>query len=149
MTTTVRSDTAPVTATLCRRQIWSFLSPLLPSVPPCGAGDALAAARRPMMVADGALHAWAADTARRRRPLVARCRSQQRPFTPASPHRRRSPDHSLRTYGSYYENLYCLRQGGYVIVVVCLFVSNFAQKLPNGFAWNFQGRLAMSQWTYD
>jgi len=27
-----------------------------------------------------------------------------------------------------------LRQGGYVFVVVCLFVSNFAQKLLNGFA---------------
>jgi len=44
-----------------------------------------------------------------------------------------------------------LRQGGYVIVAVCLSVclsvSNFAQKLPNGFAWNFQGRLAMGQWT--
>jgi len=26
------------------------------------------------------------------------------------------------------------RQGGYVIVVFCLSVSNFAQKLPNGFA---------------
>jgi len=48
-----------------------------------------------------------------------------------------------------------LRQGGYVFVVVCLsvylsvylFVSNFAQKLPNRFAWNLQGRLAMGQWT--
>jgi len=29
-------------------------------------------------------------------------------------------------------NIY-LRQGGYVIVLVCLSVSNFAQKLPNGF----------------
>ena len=29
---------------------------------------------------------------------------------------------------------YYLLQGGYVIVVVCLSVSNFAQKLPNGFA---------------
>jgi len=42
-----------------------------------------------------------------------------------------------------------LRQGGYVLAVVCLsvclIVSNFAQKLPNGFAWNFQGRLAMGQ----
>jgi len=28
---------------------------------------------------------------------------------------------------------------------VCQTVSNFAQKLPNGFAWNFQGRLAMGQ----
>ena len=27
-----------------------------------------------------------------------------------------------------------LRQGGYVIVVLCLSVSKFAQKLPNGFA---------------
>jgi len=30
---------------------------------------------------------------------------------------------------------------------VCLFVSNFAQKLPNGFAWNFQAKLAMGKWT--
>ena len=30
---------------------------------------------------------------------------------------------------------------------VCLFVSNFVQK--NGFVWNFQGRLAMGQWTTD
>ena len=29
---------------------------------------------------------------------------------------------------------------------VCLSVSNFAQKLPNGFAWNCQGRLANEQW---
>jgi len=28
---------------------------------------------------------------------------------------------------------HCAR-GGYVIIVVCLFVSNFAQKRPNGFA---------------
>jgi len=38
--------------------------------------------------------------------------------------------------------IYYLHQGGYVIVVVCLSVclsvSNFAQKLPNGFEWNFQ-----------
>jgi len=33
--------------------------------------------------------------------------------------------------------------------VVCLSVSNFAQKLPNGFAWNFQGRPAPGQWTND
>jgi len=32
---------------------------------------------------------------------------------------------------------------------VCLFVSNFTQKLPNGFAWNFQRRLAMCRWTND
>jgi len=32
---------------------------------------------------------------------------------------------------------------------VCLSVSTFAQKRPNGFAWNFQGRLAMGQWTND
>jgi len=32
---------------------------------------------------------------------------------------------------------------------VCLFVSNFAGKFPNGFAWNFQGRLAMRRWTND
>ena len=28
----------------------------------------------------------------------------------------------------------------------CSSVSNFAQKLPNGFAWNFQGRLTMNKW---
>jgi len=28
-------------------------------------------------------------------------------------------------------------------------VSNFARKLPNRFAWNFQGRLAIGQWTND
>jgi len=40
--------------------------------------------------------------------------------------------------------------GRYVIIVVCLSaVSNFAQKFPNGFAWNFQRRLAMGQWTND
>jgi len=32
---------------------------------------------------------------------------------------------------------------------VCLSISNFAQILVNGFAWNFQGRLAVSQWTND
>ena len=46
-----------------------------------------------------------------------------------------------------------VRQGGYVIVIVCLCVclsvSNFVQKLLSGFAWNFQGRLAMGQWTND
>jgi len=31
----------------------------------------------------------------------------------------------------------------FVCLSVCLSVSNFAQKLSNGFAWNFQGRLAM------
>jgi len=31
----------------------------------------------------------------------------------------------------------------------CLSISNFVQKLPNGFAWNFQGRLAMGPWTTD
>jgi len=36
-----------------------------------------------------------------------------------------------------------------VCLFVCLFVSNFAQKLPNRFAWNFQGRLAVGQWTND
>jgi len=30
---------------------------------------------------------------------------------------------------------------------VCLSVSNFVQKLPNEFAWSFQGRLAIGQWT--
>jgi len=39
-----------------------------------------------------------------------------------------------------------LRQGGYVFVVVCLSVClSVTQNLPNGFAWNFQGRLAMGQ----
>jgi len=33
---------------------------------------------------------------------------------------------------------YYLRQGGYVFVGVCQFVSRFAQKQPNGFGWNFQ-----------
>jgi len=31
----------------------------------------------------------------------------------------------------------------------CLSASNFLQRLPSGFARNFQGRLAMSQWTND
>jgi len=46
-------------------------------------------------------------------------------------------------------------QGGYVIAIVCLsvclslrlFASNFAQKVLNGFAWNFHGRVATGQWT--
>jgi len=29
------------------------------------------------------------------------------------------------------------------------FTFNLAQKLPNAFAWNFQGRFAMGQWTSD
>jgi len=33
----------------------------------------------------------------------------------------------------------------YHCLSVCLSVRNFMQKLPNGFAWNFQGRLAVSQ----
>jgi len=45
--------------------------------------------------------------------------------------------------------VYYLSQAGYVIVVVCLSVclsvSNFAQKLLNGFARNAQGRLAMGR----
>ena len=36
-----------------------------------------------------------------------------------------------------------------LVLFVCLSVSNFAQKLPNGFAWNFQGTFAMGQWTND
>jgi len=32
---------------------------------------------------------------------------------------------------------------------VCLSVSNFAQKLLNGFAWNFQESLTMDKWTND
>jgi len=35
-----------------------------------------------------------------------------------------------------------LHQGGYVFVVVCLSITNNAQKLPSGFAGNFQVRLA-------
>jgi len=40
-------------------------------------------------------------------------------------------------------NSFLLRQGGYLFVVVCLSVvclsaSNFVQKLPNEFAWNFR-----------
>jgi len=31
----------------------------------------------------------------------------------------------------------------FVCLSVCLSVINFAQKLPNGFAWNFQGMLAI------
>jgi len=42
------------------------------------------------------------------------------------------------------EHVY-LRQGGYAIVVVSQFLSNFSQKRPNGFAWNFQERLAIEQ----
>jgi len=42
-----------------------------------------------------------------------------------------------------------LREEGCVIVVVCLSVSNFAQKLSNGFAWDFQRMLAMGQWRND
>jgi len=35
----------------------------------------------------------------------------------------------------------------FVCLPVCLSVSNFAQKLLNGFKRNFQGRLTMGQWT--
>jgi len=53
---------------------------------------------------------------------------------------------SLASDNKHLKRHYYLRQGGYVFVVVCLpvclSVSNFAQKLPNGFAWSFQGRLA-------
>jgi len=37
----------------------------------------------------------------------------------------------------------------FVCLSVCLSVSNFARKLPNGFAWNFQRSLAMGHWTSD
>jgi len=52
------------------------------------------------------------------------------------------------------QSFYYLRQGRHVTVVVfclsvCLTVTNFAQKLPNRFAWNFHGRMAMGQWTND
>jgi len=50
---------------------------------------------------------------------------------------------------NYRQKTYHLRQGGYVVVIVCLSLSNFAQKLPNRFAWNFQGRLPVGQWTTD
>ena len=49
----------------------------------------------------------------------------------------------------FYKEFHDLRQGGYVFIVVCLSVSNSAQKLPNGFAYNFKGRLAMDQRTND
>jgi len=39
------------------------------------------------------------------------------------------------------------KEDTFSVLFVCLSVSNFARKLPNGFAWNFQGRLAMGQWT--
>jgi len=39
------------------------------------------------------------------------------------------------------------REDNIYVFVVCLSVSNFAQKLPNGFARNFPGRLAMGHWT--
>jgi len=42
---------------------------------------------------------------------------------------------------------FCSLRCLFVCLLVRLSVSNFAQKLPNGFAWNFQGRLAMGQWT--
>ena len=62
---------------------------------------------------------------------------------------------TLTPPNTYIDLLHYLRQGRYVIViiVVCLFVylhvSNFARKLPNGFACNFQGRLAMGHRTKD
>jgi len=41
-------------------------------------------------------------------------------------------------YGDWLTDIHSVRQGGYVIVVICLFVcfsvSNFVQKLLNGFA---------------
>jgi len=37
----------------------------------------------------------------------------------------------------------------FVCLFVCLFVNDFAQKRLNGFAWNFQGRLATGRWTND
>jgi len=44
----------------------------------------------------------------------------------------------------------CERRHRYVVCLsVYLLVSNFAQRLPKGFARNFQGRLAMGQWTND
>jgi len=54
-----------------------------------------------------------------------------------------------QVYDLFDVDIYYLRQGGYVFVVVCLSISNFAQKLLNRFAWNFQRRLAMGQWTND
>ena len=56
---------------------------------------------------------------------------------------------SLASFNKYFKRHYYLCQGGYVFVVVCLpvclSVSNFAQKLPNGFAWSIQGTLAYDQ----
>ena len=47
-----------------------------------------------------------------------------------------------------FETYHYLHQGGYVIVIVCLCVSSFAQKLLNGFAWNFREgwQWANKQW---
>jgi len=48
----------------------------------------------------------------------------------------------LRHAGRFHR---CLSACLFVCLLACLFVSNFAQKLPNGFTWNFQGRLAMDR----
>ena len=42
-----------------------------------------------------------------------------------------------------------LCQEGYVLsALVCLFLSTFAQKVMNGFAWNFLGKLEMGLWWF-
>jgi len=38
----------------------------------------------------------------------------------------------------WYYYYYLHWEGYFLSLFVCLFVSNFGQKLPNGFAWNFQ-----------
>ena len=40
----------------------------------------------------------------------------------------------------------CFRRCLFVCLSVCFSVRDFAQNLSNGFAWNFQGMLAMDQW---
>ena len=53
------------------------------------------------------------------------------------------------------QRFYYFRQGGYVFVVVWLFIclsvcqQLLAKRLPNGFAWNLQWRLVMGHWTND
>jgi len=57
------------------------------------------------------------------------------------------------SHANYQDFLFCdtfsyyLSQGGYLIAVVCLSLNNYAQKLPNRFARNFQGMMATDQLT--
>ena len=52
-------------------------------------------------------------------------------------------NHTWAIVTSAKEDMFCR------CLFVCLIVSNFVQKLPSGFAWNFQGSLVMGQWTND